>query len=315
MPVPTQLAAEICRETGAPLLAAKAAACTVVTRLPVTPGPSRAAVPLTPSLTSDPVAPLRYRVRILNAENRSAGDSKAALAASGKAPESVMGLHAAPNRAGAIIEWQTSSSPAVVELVRDRIVPPQPATKPAAKPAKSPGAEFAGEDTTQVRLRSADTKTMPPPADPGGTLDHTAKRGESYTYRAQRVRSVAVNGQTLELRSQLSSPVTLHNNDVFPPAVPTGLASVPSTSNGKAAVDLSWQPGSDLDLAGYNVYRRTPAGSFARLNSAPVTGPAYTDADVTAASSYTYRVTAVDSSGNESAPSSEVTETAGAPTP
>ena len=46
-----------------------------------------------------------------------------------------------------------------------------------------------------------------------------------------------------------------------------------------------------------------------RLNITPVVGPAYRDQTAMAGHRYAYRVTAVDTAGNESAPSADVQET------
>ncbi|HEU4751948.1 MAG TPA: fibronectin type III domain-containing protein [Armatimonadota bacterium] len=48
---------------------------------------------------------------------------------------------------------------------------------------------------------------------------------------------------------------------------------------------------------------------YTRLNATPLTVPRYTDPTVQPGSTYTYRVTAVDQAGNESAPSDPVTVT------
>jgi fibronectin type 3 domain-containing protein len=46
-----------------------------------------------------------------------------------------------------------------------------------------------------------------------------------------------------------------------------------------------------------------------RLNITPVVGPAYRDQTALAGHRYAYRVTAVDTAGNESVPSADVQET------
>lgn len=76
-------------------------------------------------------------------------------------------------------------------------------------------------------------------------------------------------------------------------------------------VNLSWNaPASSPDPAvGYNVYRSPGNGSFALLNTSPVTVVSYVDSTVVSASSYTYEVKSVDSSGVESVPSNQVTVT------
>lgn len=318
LPAPSSLTAEVCRESPLPPARVGAdPACTVVTRLPVKPGASQAAEALPPQLATGPVTALRYRVRILNGDNRAAGYTRVAVAPSGTAPSPVQALRATASRNGAVVEWAPSPSPSVIELVRLHDAPPPPpqAKKPAGAAKATSPVDMDAEEPAEVRLRSADVKTTPNASDPGGIVDHTARRGETYTYRAQRIRLAEADGHTFKLRSELSQPVTLKNTDVFPPSPPTGVAGVPSSSGGHAAIDLSWQPDADIDLAGYNIYRRDAGGSFTRLNAAPLTGPAYTDATVTPGSRYTYRVTAVDASGNESAPSTEASETAEAPNP
>ena len=100
-------------------------------------------------------------------------------------------------------------------------------------------------------------------------------------------------------------PVRVDVQDVFPPAVPTGLAAVAvaGENGGAPAIDLSWQPDTETDLAGYIVYRREAGGEWQRDFAAqPVVGPGFHDAHVEAGHSYGYAVSAVDQSGHESAP-------------
>ena len=152
--------------------------------------------------------------------------------------------------------------------------------------------------------------------DAGGTVDRTAQKGESYRYTARRLREVSLQGHALELRSDLSSPVTVTMLDTFPPGVPTGIEAIAGGATpSDRSIDLSWTPDIDPDLAGYSVYRQevTSAGQVAgtatRLNTTPIVGPAYRDQTAVPGHRYAYRVTAVDASGNESAPSADVQET------
>jgi len=70
------------------------------------------------------------------------------------------------------------------------------------------------------------------------------------------------------------------------------------------SVALTWNA-STCAVAGYNVYRSTVSGSqYAKVNSSLVSGLTYTDTTV-ASGLYYYVTTAVDASGNESAPSNE----------
>jgi hypothetical protein len=300
---PTPLIAEICRDT-APLASTLSlkAPCTAVVRLTVAPGPSNATDSLPANLTIDPVAALAYRVRILNPEGRSAGLSKPAVAAAGAAPLPIAGLHATATRNGTLLEWQPAPSPSIIELNRTLVSAnaPKPPPKKAASPLAPP------DEPAEVHLRIGTESSA---TDPGGTLDRTAQRGETYTYSAQRIRTVTLNGQSYELRSDTSSPITVALTDIFAPDTPTGLAAIPGGTATTPAIDLSWQPNTDPDLAGYNVYRRTN-DTFQRITSTPTLGPAFSDTTITPGTAYTYRVTAIDSTGNESAPSTEVTETA-----
>ena len=102
----------------------------------------------------------------------------------------------------------------------------------------------------------------------------------------------------------------------------TGSASVISTAansplsislSGSGAqphfVSLTWSESSS-GVVGYNVYSSTQAsGPPSKLNSAPVTTTAYTDNSAQSGQTYYYWVTALDSSGDESAYSSDVAVT------
>jgi Fibronectin type III domain len=90
-------------------------------------------------------------------------------------------------------------------------------------------------------------------------------------------------------------------SDVFPPAAPSGITGIHSA----AGVELVWTPNTEPDLAGYNVYRMNPEGSFVKLNGRLLPTPFFTDHDIQPDQTYVYRVTAVDLSGNESAPSQD----------
>jgi fibronectin type 3 domain-containing protein len=104
--------------------------------------------------------------------------------------------------------------------------------------------------------------------------------------------------------------------DTFPPPPPSGLEAIPGGAGAAdRSIDLSWTPDNDADLAGYFVYRQEVdpqgqvTGTVTRLNTIPVVGPAYRDQTVLPGHRYAYRVTAVDTAGNESAPSADVQET------
>jgi hypothetical protein len=326
------LTAEICR-VASPAPSPTAPHCTPVKRLAVQPGPSQTTEDLPRSLTLDPPVLLTYRVQIFNTNQHSAGLSAPAFAASGAAPPPVEQLRAKSIRSGAMVEWQPQTTAATVELDRvlDGTAPASPKAKPPAKPnvakpnaAKSkskPGPKPSAQPAKsplqskpatpdEVKLR-----TPPSPSDAGGTLDRTVQMGQNYRYTAHRVRTITLDGHSLEIRSPLSPPVTLLARDTFPPSAPTGLAAVPSGDTpANRSIDLSWEPDTESDLAGYIVYRQsvaadgTPEGPISRLTPTPVDAPAFSDQTAQLGHRYAYHVTAVDTVGNESAPSIDVQE-------
>jgi hypothetical protein len=93
--------------------------------------------------------------------------------------------------------------------------------------------------------------------------------------------------------------------DTTPPAAPSGLIAAGATGS----IQLNWTGNPESDLASYSVYRAdTPAGPFALIaTGVPVSN--YTDSGLPASTSRSYRVTALDTSGNESAQSASATAT------
>jgi len=321
LPTKGPLTAEICRAAASPSPPPSPSDCIPVKRLAVQPGPSQTTDSLPRLLTLDPVALLAYRVQILNANQRSAGQSPEAFAAAGAAPPPVEDLRATPVPAGAMLEWRQQPTTAPVELARLLEGAPAPAKKAQPKPTSRPSPRLPSKRTPPPRQPTPATptevklQTPQQASDPGGTIDRTAQFGETYRYTAQRVRTAALLGHSLELRSSITPPVVILLKDTFPPAPPTGLAAVPGGATpADTYIDLSWEPNTEADLAGYIVYRQqiTPTGALTgpatRLNATLIEAPAYRDQTVVVGQSYTYRVTAVDTVGNESAPSAEVQE-------
>ncbi len=122
----------------------------------------------------------------------------------------------------------------------------------------------------------------------------------------------AVDGGGLETAPSRQASAT---TEVEPPAVPAGLTA---TALGPGSISLDWDAGTELDFAGYNVYRDTSPGfapSAANLVASMLPGSAYVDAGLLSGSTLNYKVTAVDVNGNESPASAEVFATTEAALP
>jgi hypothetical protein len=66
---------------------------------------------------------------------------------------------------------------------------------------------------------------------------------------------------------------------------------------------FSWNSNEEYDLKGYNIYRSSDNISFTKLNPSILLSPSFVDESMETGVSYFYKVTAVDTSGNESNPS------------
>ncbi|MGA8554916.1 MAG: choice-of-anchor D domain-containing protein [Candidatus Acidiferrales bacterium] len=126
----------------------------------------------------------------------------------------------------------------------------------------------------------------------------------------------STSGVTSGLTLQPSQTATL-NVAFAPTAAGAAAGSITVTSNASNspatisltgssyAVSLAWQASSSSELAGYNVFRGTSSGSYTQLNASPITGTAYTDSTVADNQTYFYVVTAVNTSGVQSANSNQ----------
>jgi hypothetical protein len=144
--------------------------------------------------------------------------------------------------------------------------------------------------------------------------DDTFVWEKTYEYRVAITASTKVpNGETVTFDAAVSNPQELFAHDVFPPATPTGLQAVFSgaVAGQPPAIDLTWTPDVDRDLAGYFVFRRfqqEPASSAVKLNAQPIKAPAFHDSAIASGNTYVYSVSAVDERGNESQRSEETSE-------
>jgi hypothetical protein len=99
--------------------------------------------------------------------------------------------------------------------------------------------------------------------------------------------------------------VTASGSSNSPQAIPVTLTVTPPTISGTAT--LSWDANTDPDLAGYNVYMGTQPGTYGGpISIGNITS--YTVGNLTGGRTYYFSLTAVDTSGNESLHSSEVSK-------
>jgi len=108
------------------------------------------------------------------------------------------------------------------------------------------------------------------------------------------------------IESNDSNHVTANPIDIVAPAAPTGLAVDQATNN---SIDLSWNPNSEGDLAGYNVYVDAGTGYSKANTNGLVSAINYNIPNLINGDSYDMKITAVDGSGNESGFSSIVSAT------
>lgn len=130
-------------------------------------------------------------------------------------------------------------------------------------------------------------------APPATTFSDTGLIGStSYSYR---VRAVDAAGN-LSAYSNTTSATTQAPPDTQAPTAPSGLAASPISSS---QINLSWTASTDnVGVTGYRVERCQGSGcsNFAQI-ATPV-GTAFSDSGLSPATSYTYRVRAVDAAGN-----------------
>ena len=148
-----------------------------------------------------------------------------------------------------------------------------------------------GGDSTYRRINRALV-----PVDVPEFIDTLTRGREIYAYRVRAVDAAGRSGIP-------SNPSTTRGLDAEAPRAPSELIA---TALGAHRVRLSWRASPDRDLRGYEVYRAEEGDTvFARLAVDPSRTPMYVDSgykdnELEPGRLYTWRVTAVDSSGNTS---------------
>jgi hypothetical protein len=255
----------------------------------------------------DPVAPeetrahpggtLAYRVRTRASKKRASPDSNTVTVQVFPVPERVASAQLAVTETAIELSWspptRTSGGDPLGALLEYHIY------RGELEPS-SAGA--ASTDLSQARWKSA--LTLADRSATNSYRDTAFDFGKTYLYTIRSV--VLVGDQPLE--SGDSAPAIVTPRDTFPPAVPQGVvaAVIAPSPSGSPEVDLSWSINVESDLAGYRVYRSEQQDDKGRLLTPDLLlSPAYRDTSVQPGHHW-YSVTAVDRSGNESAPSAPV---------
>jgi hypothetical protein len=257
-------------------------------------------------------------VELKNPKGRSAGLSNPAIVLAGAAPGSVKGLTAQVRADGVALHWEPESGqgvPAHIRLHRTLLTPASPKPRDAGK----------GDALTSSAEPVLRDLMVDPPSTGStiGAVDGTARFGQVYQYTAQRIlfvdapdNDIAVtkagtkaSATVLELPGEVSAPVRAETVDLFPPAIPRGLVAVYVPE--EKTVDLSWDPNTEVDLAGYIVYRAEGDSADWQRISGPqaLVGSAFRDSAIALGHTYRFAVSAIDQTGNESKRSVEAQET------
>jgi hypothetical protein len=275
--------AEVCRRAGTE-------PCARVGKLELAPeAPASFVDTLAAALASGAPRPLVYTVELENSSGRSAGPSNEAVTSAGAAPPRITNLSAHAAADGIVLSWTATGGNGTMRIHRERVQ-----EKSAGKSPEK--AKVPMEQTLEVTGR-----------DEGRVLDHDAALDHIYTYTVQRIEKVTLGGHAVEVASAPSEALTINARDLFPPATPSGLQAVADPE--AHAIDLSWQPDTEADVAGYRIYRREASANGVPVRVGAVeAAPAYRDTSALPGRTYEYSVSAVDRDGNESARSAEVEE-------
>jgi hypothetical protein len=294
-PLKHPLTANVCRAAGS-------GSCTNIAKLVLAPAKAGTYTDdLPPDFAKKTNRLLRYEISLPNRAGKSAGPSNFAYTAAGTAPPALTGLTSQLRPDGVLLSWTPASEPETAVTFRiERLLltapPPKEQDHSSVLGAPAPPAA----QTLVVHDRDR--------VDPGHALDTSATSNQRYRYVVERVATFDAEGHTAEIQGSPSDAIEVSTKDTFPPVVPQGLVAVADTAG--AAIDLSWTPDSDTDLAAYHIYRRDVAAALPAQRIGSSNGEtSFRDTAVRQQHTYAYSVSAIDQSGNESKPSTEVEET------
>ncbi len=235
---------------------------------------------------------LAYMVRTRASQRRASADSNTAALRVYPVPERITDVRVTVTEKAIDLSWsapsRTTGGAALGSFAGYRVF----------RGEVQPGAESAAaQDLSKAPLKSPLELLGPAPAT--SFRDTQFEFGRTYVFT---VRSVAQYASDF-VESADSPPLVVTPKDIFPPAAPEGLvaAVVPAAPDAPAHIELSWGISPEPDWAGYHVYRsEEPAGAVQRMTRELLLSPIFRDLSAQPGKRYTYRVSAVDRSGNES---------------
>jgi hypothetical protein len=244
------------------------------------------------TLSDNPSADAIYAVEVLNADGRSAGLSNQVRVPTIRTLPPPSDFEAKVTKEGVVLNWRDEHDAASFDSAN------------SGERVRYSYRVFRRQEGSEQKNLVGDV-----PAGVHTLTDSAFEWEKTYFYRVETVIVVTRPDKTeLQIEGADSAEVKVFADDVFPPAVPAGLQAVFSGPGQQAFIDLVWAPVTDLDLNGYNVYRREEGSAWVKINSQVVKTPAYRDTNVAAGKNYVYTVSAVDVRGNESARSDETSE-------
>jgi hypothetical protein len=242
----------------------------------------------------DPAAEITYAVAVQNANGRNGGLSNQVQVPSAPTLPPPDHFRAQVKKEGVLLYWDCPPTAAISDAIEYKL---RIYRREQGKPAD---VKVSDADLTDCAQTQAANQEF---------LDQTFEWEKHYVYRATIVTAVTAPGKPeVEVEGDDTPLAQVFADDVFPPAVPTGLQAVFSGVGQAPFVDLVWSPDTEADLAGYNVFRHEENQPPVKLNSEPVRAPAFRDSKVESGRKYFYSVSAEDERNNESAKSEETSE-------
>jgi hypothetical protein len=229
---------------------------------PEKPGPVLAMIPVTRFVGSEVIV----AVRVTNPKGRDAGWSDTKIFDVKPPLADPTNFKVAADPQGVALSW-SAQTPSQFRIFRQTIEPGKPEQQP--KP------------------------TLLATATEPNYIDISAEFGKTYRYSIQAVRDM--------IESNMVGPETVTPQDIFPPAVPSGLTA----SIGIGSVELAWNRNTESNFKEYRVLRSEENGPFVEIAHG-LDAPVYSDHAIQSGKHYRYEVSAVSDTGHASAPSAPV---------